>query len=222
ERWRAEIAELQRILSGFDLGEECKWGKALLHNGWKKRRHHSGLQRILRVGILSGCAAEGHEEVAGAARAGSGSAGDEVHQRQGDCDEGGRHQSLRARGHGGREGRNEGRDEAPRISRARGVEGEVPQRSAVQTRVRGADAGSAKGIPVSLRRRETVWNSDRADREGDACYPRRTRVPGAAIDRETVDAYRETVFLTAESNAVRRRPANGLFADACRIHYLWS
>ena len=27
ERWQAEIAELQRILSGFDLREECKWGK---------------------------------------------------------------------------------------------------------------------------------------------------------------------------------------------------
>ena len=27
ERWLAEIAELQRILSGFDLREERKWGK---------------------------------------------------------------------------------------------------------------------------------------------------------------------------------------------------
>jgi uncharacterized protein YdeI (YjbR/CyaY-like superfamily) len=27
ERWRAEIAELQRILSGFDIREERKWGK---------------------------------------------------------------------------------------------------------------------------------------------------------------------------------------------------
>ncbi|HEX4455543.1 MAG TPA: YdeI/OmpD-associated family protein [Kofleriaceae bacterium] len=27
ERWRAEIAELQRILSAFDLREERKWGK---------------------------------------------------------------------------------------------------------------------------------------------------------------------------------------------------
>ena len=27
ERWQAEIAQLQRILSGFDLREECKWGK---------------------------------------------------------------------------------------------------------------------------------------------------------------------------------------------------
>jgi hypothetical protein len=37
-----------------------------------------------------------------------------------------------------------------------------------------------------------AWHPDRADREGDACDFRRTRVPGAAIDRETVDAYRET------------------------------
>jgi uncharacterized protein YdeI (YjbR/CyaY-like superfamily) len=27
ERWQAEIAELRKILSGFDLREECKWGK---------------------------------------------------------------------------------------------------------------------------------------------------------------------------------------------------
>jgi uncharacterized protein YdeI (YjbR/CyaY-like superfamily) len=27
EQWQAEIAELQTILSGFDLKEECKWGK---------------------------------------------------------------------------------------------------------------------------------------------------------------------------------------------------
>src|SRR5437868_1647374 len=27
ERWKAEIASLQRILSGFDLKEERKWGK---------------------------------------------------------------------------------------------------------------------------------------------------------------------------------------------------
>src|SRR5262249_61773543 len=27
ERWQAEILALQRILSGFDLREDCKWGK---------------------------------------------------------------------------------------------------------------------------------------------------------------------------------------------------
>ena len=87
-------------------------GKALLHARRQERRHHSGLQGILRAGLLSGCAAEGPEEAAGAARADAGSAGDEVHQRQGDRREGGDHQGLRARGRGGREGRTEGRDEA--------------------------------------------------------------------------------------------------------------
>jgi uncharacterized protein YdeI (YjbR/CyaY-like superfamily) len=27
EQWQAEIAALQKILSGFDLREECKWAK---------------------------------------------------------------------------------------------------------------------------------------------------------------------------------------------------
>jgi len=27
KRWQAEIAALKRILSGFALKEECKWGK---------------------------------------------------------------------------------------------------------------------------------------------------------------------------------------------------
>jgi len=27
DRWQAEIAALQKILAGFELVEECKWGK---------------------------------------------------------------------------------------------------------------------------------------------------------------------------------------------------
>jgi hypothetical protein len=77
--------------------------------------------------------------------------------------------------------------------------------------------GRQRGIPVSLRRREAVWDADRADREGDASDLRRTRVLGAAIDRESVDAYREIV-LTAVSNAVGnsapRRARDHLGADA--------
>ena len=59
--------------------------------------------------------------------------------------------------------------------------------------------GRQRGYLISLRRREAVWDADRADREGDACDLRRTRVPGAAIDRETVDAHREIVFLRASA-----------------------
>jgi hypothetical protein len=63
-----------------------------------------------------------------------------------------------------------------------------PHSPAVHARVRGADARSAKGVFVSLRRCKAVWS---ADREGDACDLRRTRAPGAAMDRETVDVCRE-------------------------------
>jgi hypothetical protein len=31
ERWEAEIAGLRKILSGFDLGEECEWGNPIPH-----------------------------------------------------------------------------------------------------------------------------------------------------------------------------------------------
>jgi uncharacterized protein YdeI (YjbR/CyaY-like superfamily) len=27
ERWEAEIAEMRRVLAGFPMSEECKWGK---------------------------------------------------------------------------------------------------------------------------------------------------------------------------------------------------
>ena len=92
--------------------------------------------------------------------------------RQGDCDVGGHHQGLRARGRGGREGRNEGRDEAPRVSPAQGVEGEVPHRSTVQTRVRGADTRSARsslgrgprgsrGLCLRSSKDEGSWSGDR-------------------------------------------------------------
>src|SRR5205085_6827105 len=90
-------------------------------------------------------------------------------------------------GRGGREGGKKGRDKAARASRARGAEGEVPQGSEVQARVRVTDAGAATGLPVPLRRREAVSDADRPHREGDARDLRGTRVSGAAaIDRETV------------------------------------
>lgn len=27
ERWEAEIAEMRRVLAGFAMNEQCKWGK---------------------------------------------------------------------------------------------------------------------------------------------------------------------------------------------------
>ena len=59
---------------------------------------------------------------------------------------------------------------------------EIHDFTAGEARIRRADAGSAKGIFVSLHRREADRDADRADREGDASDLRRTRVSGAAID----------------------------------------
>ena len=64
ERWQAEIAELQSILSGFDLREECKWGKPCYTMDGKNVVIIQGFKEFLRVGLLSGCALKG---LAGAA-----------------------------------------------------------------------------------------------------------------------------------------------------------
>ena len=38
ERWVAEIAEMQRLLAGFEMREECKWGKPTYTVGGKNNR----------------------------------------------------------------------------------------------------------------------------------------------------------------------------------------
>src|SRR5580700_9338744 len=35
ERWEAEIAEMRRVLAGFAMKEECKWGKPTYTVDWK-------------------------------------------------------------------------------------------------------------------------------------------------------------------------------------------
>src|ERR1043166_8073425 len=54
ERWRAEIAELQRILSGFDLREECKWGKPCYTMGGKNVVIIQGFKEYCALGFFQG------------------------------------------------------------------------------------------------------------------------------------------------------------------------
>jgi uncharacterized protein YdeI (YjbR/CyaY-like superfamily) len=54
ERWRAEIAELQRILSGFDLKEECKWGKPCYTTGGKNVVIIQGFKEYCALGFFQG------------------------------------------------------------------------------------------------------------------------------------------------------------------------
>ena len=54
ERWRAEIAELQRILSGFDLREECKWGKPCYTMNGKNVVIIQGFKDYCALGFFQG------------------------------------------------------------------------------------------------------------------------------------------------------------------------
>ena len=54
ERWQAEIAELQKILSGFDLSEECKWGKPCYTLDGKNIVIIQGFKEYCALGFFQG------------------------------------------------------------------------------------------------------------------------------------------------------------------------
>jgi uncharacterized protein YdeI (YjbR/CyaY-like superfamily) len=54
EQWQAEIAELQRILSGFDLSEECKWGKPCYTMDGKNIVIIQGFKEYCALGFFQG------------------------------------------------------------------------------------------------------------------------------------------------------------------------
>jgi uncharacterized protein YdeI (YjbR/CyaY-like superfamily) len=54
ERWQAEIAELQRILSEFDLREECKWGKPCYTMDGKNVVIIQGFKEYCALGFFQG------------------------------------------------------------------------------------------------------------------------------------------------------------------------
>jgi uncharacterized protein YdeI (YjbR/CyaY-like superfamily) len=58
EQWRAEIAALQRILSGFDLSEECKWGKPCYTVEGKNVVIIQGFKEYCALGFFQGALLE--------------------------------------------------------------------------------------------------------------------------------------------------------------------
>src|SRR5499427_6023487 len=54
ERWRAEIAALQRILAGFDLSEERKWGKPCYTMHGKNVVIIQGFKEYCALGFFQG------------------------------------------------------------------------------------------------------------------------------------------------------------------------
>ena len=54
ERWQAEIAELQKILSGFDLREACRWGKPCYTMDGKNVVIIQGFKEYCALGFFQG------------------------------------------------------------------------------------------------------------------------------------------------------------------------
>ena len=86
ERWEAEIAEMRRVLAGFAMKEECKWGKPTYTVDGKNIVIMQGFKEYFGLGFFQGALLK------------------EVRPRERHRGEGGDHQGLRARGHRSREG----------------------------------------------------------------------------------------------------------------------
>src|SRR5581483_15150 len=54
ERWQDEIAELRKILSGFELREECKWGKPCYTMDGKNVVIIQGFKEYCALGFFQG------------------------------------------------------------------------------------------------------------------------------------------------------------------------
>ena len=156
EQWQAEISELQRILSGFDLREECKWGKPCYTMDGKNVVIIQGFKEYCALGFFQGALLKDPKKLlvqlgqVQAARVMKFTSAKEIATKAATI------KAYVGEAVAAEKAGMKVETKRPEFSRARGIEGEVPQQSTVQARVRIADAGSAKGIPVSLRRREAV------------------------------------------------------------------
>ena len=54
ERWEAEIAEMRRVLAGFEMKEECKWGKPTYTLDGKNIVIMQGFKEYFALGFFQG------------------------------------------------------------------------------------------------------------------------------------------------------------------------
>lgn len=54
ERWKAEIAEMRRVLAGFEMKEECKWGKPTYTVDGKNIVIMQGFKEYFALGFFQG------------------------------------------------------------------------------------------------------------------------------------------------------------------------
>src|SRR6476620_4392982 len=54
DRWKAEIAEMRRVLAGFEIKEECKWGKPTYTVEGKNVVIMQGFKEYFGLGFFQG------------------------------------------------------------------------------------------------------------------------------------------------------------------------
>src|SRR3954471_5190074 len=54
EQWKAEIAAMQRLLAGFDMQQECKWGKPTYTVDGKNIVILQGFKEYFALGFFQG------------------------------------------------------------------------------------------------------------------------------------------------------------------------
>src|ERR1041385_6823119 len=63
ERWKAEIAEMQRVLAGFAMKEECKWGKPTYTVDGKNVVIVQGFKEYVALGFFKGALLKDRKKV---------------------------------------------------------------------------------------------------------------------------------------------------------------
>src|SRR6476469_3894935 len=63
ERWKAEIAEMRRVLAGFAMEEECKWGKPTYTVDGKNIVIMQGFKEYFALGFFQGALLEDPRKV---------------------------------------------------------------------------------------------------------------------------------------------------------------
>src|SRR5215469_4238395 len=63
KRWEAEIAEMRRVLAGFAMKEECKWGKPTYTVDGKNVVILQGFKEYFALGFFQGALLRDHKKL---------------------------------------------------------------------------------------------------------------------------------------------------------------
>jgi len=182
ERWKAEIAEMRRVLAGLAMKEERKWGKPTYTVDGKNIVILQGFKEYFALGFFQGALLEDPAKVlmrlgqVHAARVMKFTSAQEIKAKA---------RTIKAYVREAIAVEKAGLRMKPKETSDFAVPEElregVSQRSPLQASLRGADAGTPEKLPVPLRRGQAVGHTRGANRKGAARDLPRERIPGKMV-----------------------------------------